>query len=182
MQLNSIQFQLTEFELFHSRFRSTQFYLVLDVTNLTAQEMMLNYTMNKNIVIEARESCRVPVPVERCPLYRRDQHNDDNEQNREFEKNFIPNENIFSLIIKIFFQLNYIDFQVRKSDADLNQLSCSKHISDSVQLNWSLLGTEIRGTASLRGISLSTAMLSLITVAPLKWGKHQQMAMISSEQ
>lgn len=43
---------------------------MLDVTNLTAQEMMLNYTTNKNIVIEARESCRVPVPVERCPLFR----------------------------------------------------------------------------------------------------------------
>lgn len=57
--------------------RSSQFYLVLDVTNLTAQEMMLNYTTNKNIVIEARESCRVPVPVERCPLFKREQQNDD---------------------------------------------------------------------------------------------------------
>lgn len=67
----------------------------------------------------------------------------------------------------------FVDFQVHKSDADLNQLSCSKHISDAVQLNWSLLGTEINGTASLRGITLSSAMLSLITVAPLKWGKLQ---------
>lgn len=33
------------------------------------QEMLLNYTLNKNIVIEARESCRVPVPVERCSLF-----------------------------------------------------------------------------------------------------------------
>lgn len=49
-------------------YRPTQFYLVLDVVNLTAQEMLLNYTTNKNIVIEAKESCRVPVPVERCPL------------------------------------------------------------------------------------------------------------------
>lgn len=28
--------------------------------------MCLNYTDNKNILIEAKESCRVPVPVERC--------------------------------------------------------------------------------------------------------------------
>lgn len=56
--------------------RSSQFYLVLDVNNLTAQEMMLNYTTNKNIVIEARESCRVPVPVERCPLFRREEHDE----------------------------------------------------------------------------------------------------------
>lgn len=49
--------------------RPSEFYLVLDVTNLTAQEMLLHYTFNKNIVIEARESCRVPVPVERCSLF-----------------------------------------------------------------------------------------------------------------
>lgn len=30
--------------------------------------MTLNYTANKNILIEAKESCRVPVPVVRCPL------------------------------------------------------------------------------------------------------------------
>lgn len=50
--------------------RPSQFYLVLDVVNLTAQEMSLNYTINKNILIESKESCRVPVPVERCPLER----------------------------------------------------------------------------------------------------------------
>jgi trafficking protein particle complex subunit 9 len=43
---------------------------VLDVVNLTAQEMCLNYTSQKNILIEAKESCRVPVPVERCPIDR----------------------------------------------------------------------------------------------------------------
>lgn len=47
--------------------------MVLDVTNMTAQEMMLNYTQNKNIVIEAKENCRVPVPIERCPLFRNGQ-------------------------------------------------------------------------------------------------------------
>lgn len=69
--------------------------------------------------------------------------------------------------------VEFSDFHVFKSDADLNQLSCSKHISDSVQLKWSLLGTEIKGTASLRGITLSSAMLGLITVAALKWSKFQ---------
>lgn len=55
---------------YSSNFRPSQFYLVLDVVNLTAQEMSLNYTSNKNILIEAKESCRVPIPVERCPLER----------------------------------------------------------------------------------------------------------------
>lgn len=52
------------------RSRPSQFYLVLDVCNLTAQEMTLNYTPTKSIIIEAKESCRVPVPVEKCPLER----------------------------------------------------------------------------------------------------------------
>lgn len=42
--------------------------MVLDITNLTAQEMTLNYTNNKNISMEANESCRVPIPVDRCSL------------------------------------------------------------------------------------------------------------------
>jgi len=30
--------------------------------------MSLNYTDTKNILIEAKESCRVPIPVDRCSL------------------------------------------------------------------------------------------------------------------
>lgn len=46
----------------------SQFYLVLDVTNMTNQEMELHYTQSKCIYMEGRESCRIPVPVNRCPL------------------------------------------------------------------------------------------------------------------
>lgn len=131
--------------------------------------MMLNYTMNKNIVIEARENCRVPVPVERCPRVWRDQKKDD--QQEQMSK--YPNRTLRNFFneLKSLFKSIILDYHVRKSDAELLQLSCSKHISDSVQLNWSLLGTETKGTASLRGITLSSAMLSIITVAPLKWSK-----------
>lgn len=59
-------------------FRSSQFYLVLDVINLTSHEMLFNYTNGKNIVIEAKESCRVPVPVERCPIEKLQPENDEN--------------------------------------------------------------------------------------------------------
>ncbi|XP_022916295.2 protein brunelleschi [Onthophagus taurus] len=47
---------------------STQFYLVLDVANLTSQEMELYYTPTKHMLIQGHEICRVPVPVDRCPL------------------------------------------------------------------------------------------------------------------
>ncbi|XP_011499919.1 PREDICTED: protein brunelleschi isoform X2 [Ceratosolen solmsi marchali] len=46
----------------------TQFYLVLDVINMTNHEMELHYTQNKCIYMEGRESCRIPIPVDRCPF------------------------------------------------------------------------------------------------------------------
>lgn len=49
-------------------FRPLQFYLVLDVTNMTNHEMELHYTQNKCIYMEGKEPCRIPVPVDRCPL------------------------------------------------------------------------------------------------------------------
>lgn len=48
--------------------RSSQFYLVLDVTNMTNHEMELHYTQSKCIYMEGKEPCRIPVPVDRCPL------------------------------------------------------------------------------------------------------------------
>jgi hypothetical protein len=42
--------------------------LVLDVANLTQQEVSLSYPNDKTILIEPKESCRVPIPVARCPL------------------------------------------------------------------------------------------------------------------
>lgn len=49
-------------------FSCSQFYLVLDVNNLTTQEMSLHYTDTKSILIEAKELCRVPIPLDRCSL------------------------------------------------------------------------------------------------------------------
>lgn len=45
-----------------------QCYVVLDLLNCATQEMDLHYTPTKHILIEAGDSCRVPVPVDRCPL------------------------------------------------------------------------------------------------------------------
>jgi hypothetical protein len=59
--------QITNWDVLPAEIAS-QFYLVLDIANLTTQEVCLNYPNNKKMLIEAKESCRVPVPVERCPL------------------------------------------------------------------------------------------------------------------
>ncbi|KAG8296970.1 hypothetical protein J6590_045812 [Homalodisca vitripennis] len=47
---------------------SSQFYLVLDIANMTSQELELKYGTNKSLLMEENESCRIPIPVERCPL------------------------------------------------------------------------------------------------------------------
>lgn len=46
----------------------SQLYLVLDITNLTNEEMDFHYTPTKHILIEGKESRRVPVPLDRCPF------------------------------------------------------------------------------------------------------------------
>lgn len=48
--------------------RISHCYLVFDILNSTDFEMELKYHENKSILIEPRETCRIPVPVERCPL------------------------------------------------------------------------------------------------------------------
>ncbi|KAJ9597832.1 hypothetical protein L9F63_011327, partial [Diploptera punctata] len=59
--------QITNWDVLPAETNS-QFYLVLDIANSTSHEIELQYTSSKCIVIEGNESCRIPVPVNRCPL------------------------------------------------------------------------------------------------------------------
>jgi len=43
--------------------------LVLDVVNVTNQEMELKYATNKSILMEEKESYRIPVPVDRFLIH-----------------------------------------------------------------------------------------------------------------
>ncbi|ALC40308.1 bru [Drosophila busckii] len=140
--------QITSWDVLPAEIAS-QFYLVLDISNLTAQEMSLNYTDNKNILIEAKESCRVPIPVDRCSL----------EQVCAARAAEIAE----NLERELCFRTQLLSF----SDA-LSKL-CSTHIAECVKINWMLTGTDIKGVASLRGIVLSHAMVDLTTVSPLQW-------------
>ncbi|CAG7822209.1 unnamed protein product [Allacma fusca] len=44
----------------------SQFYLVLDLWNATQHEMEVHYAKTKQILVEKSESCRIPVPLDRC--------------------------------------------------------------------------------------------------------------------
>lgn len=54
---------------------------------------------------------------------------------------------------------------------DLPERLCAEHIANLVNLKWQLAGNEVCGIASLRGISFSSTMLDLVTVAPIQFGK-----------
>ncbi|EDV31426.1 uncharacterized protein Dana_GF14556 [Drosophila ananassae] len=140
--------QITSWDVLPAEIAS-QFYLVLDISNLTAQEMSLNYTDTKNILIEAKESCRVPIPVDRCSL--------------EQVVAARAAEVAENLEKELCFRTQLLSF----NDA-LSKL-CSTHIAEKVKIHWLLTGTDIKGIASLRGIVLSQSMVDLTAVSPLQW-------------
>lgn len=118
----------------------SHFYLVLDIANLTSQEMELEYAPSKTMLIEGHESCRVPVPVERCPL-------------SKFKSLYVENSE-----------------NGGKGDAslDLDKIY-SEHIANLVDLKWQLLSTETKGKASLQGITLAPSMLDVVGMSPILW-------------
>ncbi|XP_036344710.1 protein brunelleschi-like isoform X1 [Rhagoletis pomonella] len=149
--------QITSWDVLPAEIPS-QFYLVLDVSNLTAQEMSLNYTNNKSILIEAKESCRVPIPVDRCSLEQVVAAREaEYAENMEKEKKF----GIYSPDLCYRTQLLSFSDSISKL--------CSEHIAERVKISWLLTGTDIQGIASLHGIVLTPAMIDLTTVSPLQW-------------
>lgn len=57
------------------------------------------------------------------------------------------------------------------SELDLPEKLCAEHIANLVDLKYHLATSDTRGVATLRGISLSSTMLDLVTVSPIQWGK-----------
>ncbi|KAJ8935382.1 hypothetical protein NQ314_012793 [Rhamnusium bicolor] len=114
-------------------------------TNITSQEMELQYTPTKTMLIEAQESCRVPIPVDRCPLSKLS-----NLYNEETKENDVTSKN----------------------NIDVNTI-CSEHITDLVDLRWSLLATDSKGKASLKGIHLTARMKILPLLEPKVKANHE---------
>ncbi|XP_045500441.1 protein brunelleschi [Colias croceus] len=121
----------------------SQLYLVLDITNLTTEEMDLHYTDNKHILIESKESCRVPVPLDRCPF---------NSTPKAVNEDTLESKSI-------------------STGTSTNSLEhmCSEHITNNVELRWNMLQSNISGRASVKGITLSQAMIDIVRMSPLNW-------------
>lgn len=127
---------------------------------MTNHEMELYYTETKCIYMEGKEPCRIPVPVDRCPLNKLSM----------VIKNIICNS--FYDIIKKYLFFFYILLIQLNGNGDIGELQkvCSEHIASLVDLRWQLLGTESTGKATLSGITLTQDMLDLVRMSPLQWG------------
>lgn len=147
---------------------------MLDVANLTQQEVSLSYPNDKTILIEPKESCRVPVPVERCPL---DQILSDHQQQQQ---QLASSESHLAHIFPVRLTLDFFTVDggttfsgtYNVSEIDLPEKLCSEHIANLVNLRYQLSPSETHGVATLRGISLSSTMLDLVTVSPIQWGEY----------
>ncbi|XP_039275687.1 protein brunelleschi isoform X4 [Nilaparvata lugens] len=118
---------------------SDQFYLVLDIINMTNQELDLNYTDAKSILIEENESCRVPIPVERCPLSKIGKLLESADSMKDLvELSAACSEHIWSLV---------------KLKWALATGECPRR----------------SGEASLHGITLSSDMLDVVRMSPVNW-------------
>ncbi|XP_063537135.1 protein brunelleschi [Cydia strobilella] len=121
----------------------SQLYLVLDVSNLTSEEMEFHYAPHKHILIESRESCRVPVPLPRCPF---------NVQPCKKDEDTMESKSIST-----------------GTSTNSLELMCSEHITNNVELQWHLVHSDTRGRASVKGITLSQAMMDIVRMSPLNW-------------
>ncbi|XP_045451417.1 protein brunelleschi [Melitaea cinxia] len=121
----------------------SQLYLVLDITNLTNEEMDFHYTPTKHILIEGKESRRVPVPLDRCPFTTPITKI---EEDTAEPKSISTGTSINSL-----------------------ELMCSEHLTKNVDLQWHLLQSNITGRASVKGITLSQTMMDIVRMSPLNW-------------
>ncbi|KAL3284966.1 hypothetical protein HHI36_019095 [Cryptolaemus montrouzieri] len=130
----------------------THFYLVLDIANLTSQEMELEYAPSKTMLIEGHESCRVPVPVERCPI-------------SKVKNLYVDN----------------VDQYKGDASVDLDKIY-SEHIAELVNLKWQLLATETRGKASLQGIILAPSMLDIVGMSPILWEVRVNNALVKPQE
>ena len=125
-------------------------YLVLDILNATSQEMDLQYSSNKHIAIEAGDSCRIPVPVERCPLAKlthiyTENQSSPKQQLEEIAK--ICSEHLASLV-------------ELKWTISVNTFGDGCNESSALKI--------IKGRASLNSLRILPSMLDLLHISPIQ--------------
>ncbi|GFS33195.1 trafficking protein particle complex subunit 9 [Trichonephila inaurata madagascariensis] len=140
----------------------THCYLVLDILNCTSGEMEVLYASNKRIHIEASDICRVPVPVERCPL-------------SAMTESFGPSWASVDICGHLW---KYMDDPTDQRKGKLLK-ACRKHLENLVDLQWTSISflenkifrscSQITGRASISEIPWTDDMLGFILMSPIRW-------------
>ncbi|CAH0563486.1 unnamed protein product [Brassicogethes aeneus] len=125
---------------------SSQFYLVLDIANLTSQEMELRYTPTKTMLIEGQESCRVPVPVDRCPLSKLSKYYEDTEDDNgstNVDMTRICSEHISELV-----DLQWLLLATdSKGTSSLKGITLTSRMMDIVRMSPLMWEVQVNGSA-----------------------------------
>lgn len=147
---------------------SSQFYMVLDVVNMTNQEVEVKYTANKCILIEEGESCRVPIPVDRCPLSKVGKYFQGEDSIKDIvDLNVACSDHIASLV--------EVDWELggRKGKASLKGITLSSHMLDIVRMSpisWDvhINGEEASGAPMMVGIG-ECLQIQIVARNSLPW-------------
>ncbi|XP_026821894.1 protein brunelleschi [Rhopalosiphum maidis] len=108
----------------------SQFYLVLDVVNVTNQEMELKYATNKSILMEEKESYRIPVPVDRFLIHSLEQVSSGEEGQADMVSQC--NKHIAEQVLLRWSVNSYDDLPSRWGVAKLNGLTLCPQMLDIV--------------------------------------------------
>lgn len=132
----------------------THCYLVLDILNATSHEMELQYSSSKHIAIEAFDTCRIPVPVERCPLAKLTHvyTSIDLNPDQQVEKIATICSEHLSLLVDLKWSLSGV---TQNNSGSTN---------DSAEPPTKL----VKGKASLSGLRIVPSMLDLLHIPPIQ--------------
>lgn len=146
--------------------------MVFDALNATEHELTLQYAQNKEMLIESREKCRIPVPIKRCPL--NCLSDIDHIQpslplyaNTQCQNNNLNNSKATKTLDADF--LSYIFPTQHKLKAIFSQIRL--HISSQINLKWHLALSDLsEGLVFVDQVPYTNEMLKSLLIPPISSG------------
>ncbi|KAH9497728.1 Trafficking protein particle complex subunit 9 [Dermatophagoides farinae] len=150
-------------------------YLVFDTLNATDQEINLIYSSNKEMLIEPKEKCRIPVSIKRCPLSLDDMNNDYDDDENVGDIIDMNQQNYCETIRKSSNNCKYTksaDFLThifptdQKLEAILSQ--CRLHLLRQINLKWTMPNADIDGMVCVEKVPYSKQLLKSLLIPPIQ--------------
>lgn len=144
----------------------------MDALNATVEEASFRYSANKEMLIEPQEKCRIPVPIQRCPINTATAAANTEllEANQGFCRR--PSKNLEAIINANDF-LSFIFPQGLRLDAVFEE--CRRHLLAQVELRWHLVedANLDDGQTQIKDIPFSIEMLKALLIPPVQSGKFE---------